>query len=128
MRRALVEAIESEEVEWRGEGRRWRVVVVEAGGASVVEAIGMEVGGVVKGMFVFGEVEDGRKRNCWGLMSYLDAIGRMSYFCDMFAVEELLELAAAMRCTTRPSKQDRVEAGQMKVFGMLVPIYSVCCR
>lgn len=83
----------------------------------------------MKGMFVFGEVEEeGRKRNRWGVMSYLDAIGRMSYFCDMFGVRGLLELAAAMRCTTRARKQDRVEVGQMKVFGMLVPIYSVCCR
>lgn len=44
MRRALVEAIESasESVEWReGEGTWWRVVVVEAGGALVVDAIGM---------------------------------------------------------------------------------------
>lgn len=54
----------------------------------------------MKGVFEF-EDEDCLKRNCWGVMSYLNAIGKMSYFCDMFIEEELLELTAAVPFTTR---------------------------
>lgn len=52
----------------------------------------------MKGMFVFVfvvEDEEGRKRNCWGVRSYLNAIGTMSYFCDISAE---LELVRATRC------------------------------
>lgn len=47
----------------------------------------------MKGMlFEFeADEEDGRKRNCWGVRSYLNAIGKMSYFCcDMFAEQKLV--------------------------------------
>lgn len=82
----------------------------------------------MRGMFdVADENEDGcLKRNCRGPMSYLSAIGRVSYFCDIFDEQELLELTAATSSRARLSKQHQVDYEQMKAFGMLLPIYSVC--
>lgn len=102
MRRAVVESIEeSEEVERRGAvGTRWRVPVMGAMGSSAVEPTGPWDGGcVVKGMFeVVEDEDDGVKRNCWGLMSYLHDIGKRSYFGAMFRDTGALR---ASRCDVR---------------------------
>jgi hypothetical protein len=61
-------------------------------------------------------------------MSYLSAIaiGRVSYFCDMFDGQELPELTAATSSRARLSKQHQVDSEQIKALGMLLPIYSIC--